>query len=352
MKRLRLIFVLFVLCAVFVPVQRVSALGLSLDSIATWGKFPRFVVNTYRWGDKFFNGYDTTYVKSTGYKFNVKVTADNWTDAYNFILPNDTRITMLSDPSSTIGAYLTYLAVSAGYDVNISKIFGGQPQSRKRLRFGFNCMLFAAEVYLISNDVGTTIKRFGPKGSSNHLDIPFNGINNETWGLDAYYFFDHKRYSEAATFNFSRLQKKSHGSFYTGFSIYKQNLDFDFSLVPEDLQAYIPDTWQDRHYKVETYNYALRLGYGYNWVFAPKWALGVSESPVIGLRKGFVNSDIEKSSLSLYNRMKLSVVWNSGCFFFGAIGKFDVAIVNDKKTTYAGGILSGEAVFGYRFNLW
>lgn len=340
------------LCAVFVPAQRASALNLSLDSIAAWGKFPRFVVNTYRWGDKFFNGYDTTFVKSTGYKFNIKATADNWTDAYNFILPNDTRITMISDPSSTLGVYLTYLAVSAGYDVNISRIFGGQPQSRKRLRFGFNCMLFAAEAYMMSNDVGSTIRRFGPKGASGHLDIPFNGINNETWGIDAYYFFDHKRYSEAASFNFSRVQKRSHGSFYAGVSIYKQNLDFDFSLVPDELQQFIPETWQDRHYRVKTYNYALRLGYGYNWVFRPKWVLGVSESPVIGMRKGFVNSDIEKNSLSLYNRLKLSVVWNSGCLFFGAVGKFDLAIVNDRKTTYAGGILSGEAVFGYRFNLW
>jgi hypothetical protein len=38
--------------------QHAYAISLALDSVATWGKFPRFVVNTYRWGDKFFNGYD------------------------------------------------------------------------------------------------------------------------------------------------------------------------------------------------------------------------------------------------------------------------------------------------------
>ncbi len=48
----------------------------------------------------------------------------------------------------------------------------------------------------------------------------------------------------------------------------------------------------------------------------------------------------------------MSVVWNSGRLFAGATCKFDVAIVNDRETTYAGGVLSGEAVFGYRFNLW
>ena len=330
------------------------ALSFNLDSIAEWGKFPRFVVNTYRWGDKFFNGYDTTFVKSTGYKFNTKLTTESWADGYRFVLPNNKYIYMQSDPSTSAGLYLTYLAVSAGYDVNISKLLGGVDRSRQRFRFGFNCMLFATEFYMIRNDVGTTIKRFGDKHKPMRLNLSFNAINNYTWGVDAYYFFNHKRYSEAASFNFSRIQRKSQGAFYTGFSIYTQKLDFDFKGLPQDLRDQLPENWYDYHYRVNTHNYAVRLGYGYNWVFARHWVLGVSESPVVGVRKGFVNSDIEKVSFSLYNRTNLSVVWNSpdNRFFFGALGKFDVAIVNEEKTTYAGGVLSGEAVFGVRFNLW
>lgn len=334
-----------------VSMSSLPAYGISfnLDSIATWGKFPRFVVNTYRWGDKFFNGYDTTYVRSTGYKFSAKITTESLLDGYSFRLPNKTGIFMRSDPSTSVGVYLTYLAVSAGYDINVSKLFGGADQSRKRLRFGFNCMLFAAEAYLISNNVGTTLKKFGPE---HHLNLPFDAIDNSTWGVDAYYFFNHKRYSEAASFNYSRLQQKSQGAFYTGFSIYSQRLRFDFSGLPEELKTILPSHWNNYIYQVNTHNYALRFGYGYNWVFAPKWVLGVSESPIIGVRKGYVNSDISKVSLSLYNRMKLSVVWNNGPWFAGVTGRFDVAIVNDRETTYAGGVLSGEAVFGIRFNLW
>ncbi|MDE6469201.1 MAG: DUF4421 domain-containing protein, partial [Muribaculaceae bacterium] len=159
-------------------------------------------------------------------------------------------------------------------------------------------------------------------------------------------------YSEAASFNFSRIQKRSQGSFYTGFSIYTQKLDFDFMKAPEEIRNILPEDWPDYHYRVDTHNYALRLGYGYNWVFAPNWVLGVSESPIIGVRKGYVASWQERVSFSMYNRLKLSVVWNSGRWFFGVLGKFDVAIVNDKRTTYAGGFLSGEAVLGYRFNIW
>ncbi len=351
MSVIRRLFTAFALLVAFLAPQQSEAISFALDSIAEWGKFPRFCVNTYRWGDKFFNGYDTTYVRGTGYKFNAKITTDSWLDGYNFRLPDNTQIFMRTDPSTSLGFYLTYLAVSVGYDVNLNKYFGGPDRNRERWRFGFNCMLFAAEAYIVKNNVGATIKKFGME---KNLDLPFNGIDNYTWGIDAYYFFNHKRYSEAATFSYSRVQRRSQGAFYTGFSIYTQKLNFDFSTLPSSLRELLPEHWTDYKYRVNTHNYALRVGYGYNWVFAPKWVLGVSESPIIGIRKGYVNSDIEKVSLSLYNRLKLSVVWNSanGRFFAGGVCKFDVAIVNNQRTTYAGGVLSGEAVFGVRFNIW
>ncbi len=75
MLRCRCVCLLMLLGAVAMP-QRAHALSLSLDSIAQWGKFPRFCVNTYRWGDSFFNGYDSTYVQGSGKRWNVKTRID------------------------------------------------------------------------------------------------------------------------------------------------------------------------------------------------------------------------------------------------------------------------------------
>ena len=33
----------------------------------------------------------------------------------------------------------------------------------------------------------------------------------------------------------------------------------------------------------------------------------------------------------MYNRLKLSLVWNRDRWFFGASGNFNVAVVNEKK---------------------
>lgn len=358
MKGLKRLFAMLIVCAVACcAAPHARSFSFDLDSIAAMGKFPRFVVNTYRWGNEFFNGYDTTYVQGTGYKFSAKITADSWMDGYNFQLPDNKTMLMATEPSTSVGLYVSYLALSAGYDINISKLITGVDRSRQRLRFGFNCMLFSAEAYMSRNDIGTTIRKFGDASAPSRPNYTFNGINNASWGIDAYYFFNHKKYSEAASFNYSRIQKRSQGSFYTGFSIYAQRLDFRFNELPPSYLDQLPETWApDYNYRVKTNNYAVRIGYGYNWVFAKHWVLGISESPIIGVRDGYVTPWIEgksrKVSLSMFNRAKLSVVWNAGRWFGGLVGMADLAIINNHKTTYTGGTFSGEAVIGYRFNLW
>lgn len=326
-----------------------GAVSFNLDSIAEWGKFPRFCVNTYRWGDRFFNSYDSTYVVGTGTKFNVKATTDSWLDAYQFSLPDNQRVEMHSDPSTSVGAYITYLAVSLGYDINVSSLFGGVKDARSRYRFGFDCSLLSVEMYWENNDVGTKIKRFGPY---RHINMDFNGVKVGSWGIDAYYFFNHKKYSQAAAFNFSKIQRKSQGSFYAGLSIYSQNYNFDFSSLPADMLQLLPLHWTNHTYKVKTHNYGFRLGYGYNWVVGRNWIVCGSVSPTVGLKKGFINSDVEKTSFSLFNHVKLSGVWNHGRWFVGIVGKVDMAIVNDRKTMFLGANISLSTAVGWRFNLW
>lgn len=333
-------------------VFQADAMSFALDSIAEWGRFPRFCIGVYRWGDKFFNSYDSSYVEGTGYKFNVKLTTDSWTDYYNFEIPNDKRIRMISDPSTTAGVYLTYLALSAGYNINVSNLISGAKQSRTRFNFGFNCSLFAAEWSYMTNDVGSSIRWFGNRHNGESINLPFRGINISTWNLDTYYFFNHKNYSQAAAFNFSKVQKKSQGSFYAGISIYTQKFNFDFSELPDDMKMQLPSDWPDYRYRVRTHNYAFRLGYGYNWVFARHWNFGVSESPIVGLRKGKVINEREGSSFALNNRFRMSVVWNNRKWFAGAVSYFDIGLIYDKDHTLASGQLCVQFSVGYRFNIW
>lgn len=333
--------------------NRGVALSFSLDSIAEWGKFPRFCVDTYRWGDRFFNGYDTIYVEPTGYKFNAKLKLESWTDYYHPRFENKASMTMMSDPSTSLGFYLTYLAVSVGYDVNISKVFGRDVAARKRWQFGFNCMLFSANLYFIQNDVGTTIKRFQfPDGTAENVNMSFDGINTSEWGLNLYYFFNHKRYSQAAAFNFSRVQTRSGGSFFAGLAFTKQNYQFDFTSLPEEMQRELP-VFDDNRYTLNCHNYAFMGGYGYNWVFRRGWNWGVSVAPMIGWTNGLiVEQEDNGKTFAMFLQAKTGVVWNHRQWFAAGIFSCQANLIGSLKRNMLTSYFTFELSAGFRFNLW
>lgn len=352
MKRL-VIFISGMILLLSAWAPKSYAFSLKLDSVATWGKFPRFCVNVYRWGDKFFNSYDSTYVVGTGKKFNVRLKSESWLDYYMFDLSNGSKIRMVSNPSTSLGASLTYLAVSAGYDVNISNWFNEKEDVRKKLNFGFNCALFAADFSYSNNDVSTKIKKFGPKKENNNLNLLFQGINAESYNLDVYYFFNHKRYSQGASFNFSKFQRRSAGSMIAGVAISLQNVDFDFETLPSELKKYLPDNWPSYHYKLKSNNYTVMVGYGYNWVLGRHWLIAGTIAPAFGFRYGFENYP-EKSryGFSLLGRAKMSVVYNHKDYFIGLIGRGNLNLYADKNYVFANSIMSLDAAMGFRFNLW
>lgn len=330
------------------------ALSFSLDSIAAWGKFPKFCIDVYRWGDGFFNGYDTTYVEGTGYKFNGKVRTETLLDSYQFYLPDDVRMTMHSKPSTTIGAWLTYLAVSGGYDKNVSKLFGNpEIKSREQFSFGFNCSLFTFNMQFLKNTGGVNITRFGPKGTHFSPNIPFNGLKTKSFGFDAFYFFNHKKYSQAAAFNFSRIQIKSQGSWLAGVSFTNQNFDFDFNDLPIYIVDALPETWTDHKYVANTKNIGIKVGYGYNWVFRPGWLIGISEAPTVGLKIGKINNpDKTSTNVAFSNQFRLSVIWNHREWFAGLITELNTALAYDKDSAFQNNTFNISISAGYRFNLW
>ena len=94
----------------------------------------------------------------------------------------------------------------------------------------------------------------------------------------------------------------------------------------------LPATWPDYTYRASNNNYALKVGYGYNWVFAPKWILGVSESPLLGIQTGWIDfPDKKKTSFAFYNNFRLSVVWNNKQWFAGAQCDVNIGLLYDKR---------------------
>lgn len=320
-----------------------QGMSFDLDSIASMGRFPKFCVDTYRWGDRFFNSYDTVYVKGTGYNMNVKIRSNNWFDYNNLYFAPNGNIEMNSPTTNTIGFDVTYMAVSLGYDLNINKLFGGSDRTKSKFNFDFSCALLSASFYSIKNDIGMNITEYDGK---NVDKLKFSGVKTSEWGIEANYFFNNRRYSYAAAFSLSRLQQRSQGSFSLGLSYVNQNYKFDFSQLPDELGFRGPDK-----YSMRGQSFGIKIGYGYNWVPRRNITLGISESIVPALVIGSSVENSRRCSFRLSNRLNVSFVWNHDRWFLGVVGKSDIALIYDNKSALANGLFSTEIKFGWRFRL-
>lgn len=327
----------------------------NLDSIAAWGKFPRFCVRTYRWGDKFFNNFDSLYVKSTGTRFNVKLLNEYWTNSYMFSFPADdnARMILRSDATNSLGLWVSYMAVSLGYNVNLSKIHNPGYKSAQKFNFQFSCALFTAELYSIWNKAPVTLERFYKDGHPTlRPNFHFDGLNSRTFGINVYYYFNNKRYSMAATSNFGKIQRRSQGSPVAAFAWWEQSCRYDFSTIPDEIRLELPDSWRDDPYEASLRNYTLSGGYAYNWVLGRHWTIGVLEAPSIGLRFGRINHAPAHTTFTAFNKFTLSTVYNRGHLFAGIYGIAMTNLLYARKYSIYSSYYSITATVGYRFNLW
>lgn len=292
------------------------------DTAVVWPKFLKFCVNVYNWADEFFNGTDHDYVVGTGKRWKARVVSDNWVDSYAMRLPKNMPVWMLSNVYSNLGAYIQYMAVSYGYTYDLGNLVGNSSTDHKKMEFGFNCARFNADIYYQENTGGSNIRRFGDFNDRRSFSRRFPGLELKTFGIDAVYYFNNRRFSSGAAYNFSKFQKISQGSWLAGFSYCNLRLELDFTELPSDMIPYL--TIPVKNYLIHYDSYALVGGYSYNWVISPKWLYNITVAPSAGITRCYEDSmDGVRLMLSLNIAAKMSLTYNFGNWFVGVIGKMN-----------------------------
>ena len=319
------------------------------DTSVIYPKFIKFCVDVYNWGDRFFNTFDPEYVLGTGKRWKVRLVSDNWLDSYAMRLPSGTSTIMSSDVYANIGAYIQYMAVSVGTSFDIGKLFKKKEPSHKKFEFGFICALFNAELYYHENRGGTNIKKLGDFRAPKHENVHFSGVEMYTLGFDAYYFFNNKRYSQGAAYNFAKYQIKSQGSFLLGVSFTNQKLSFDFNKMPDNLKPLL-DVGHLPTYYFHYNSYCILFGYGYNWVLAPKLLFNASLMPSVGISH-FYDDSLEGDKLlaSLNIAGRVSLTYNLGNYYFGLFGKMKGQWYKNGRHSLFSSIENFSAYVGLRF---
>lgn len=292
------------------------------DPEVRYPKFPKFCLNVYNWGDKTFNSYDTTYVVGTGKNWKLRGNNSNWGQSYVMDFGHKQRIMMSSKVYSDIGGYISFMAVNVGYAASWGTLFRNVKDSRKHFSFNFTCSRFSANYMHYSTNGGVRIHKLGDLDIGHHISIPFDDINHVTTQFHAYYFFNDKKYSQAAAYAYSKYQLKSAGSWIAGINISSQKIAMDFSKLDPEYLKYLPT--DELAFTFHYTDYGLIGGYGYNWVLQPrKWLVNFTIMPSIGLKRSYEDaSEGSKNMISNNISAMFSVVFNHRSLFVSLYGNF------------------------------
>lgn len=310
--------------------------------------YPRFLLfcrDVYRWGDRTFNSYDSTFVVPTGKNWKIMMRTNNWFDSYYGYSVGDTKVAVRSRMTSNIGLQLSFMALSLGYTFDIDD-FLGESTSHK-VEFSFTCARFAIDAHFMRNAGNMTVVRFGDFEGARHIS-GVEGFTRKAYSVVAYYFFNNKRYAQAAPYCFSKYQRKSAGSFIVGLSFDRSDLEIDLSNCSEKAKIYLP--WQVLVGRVLQNDYCILGGYAHNWVLPHNWVLNVTATPYIGLKYSFQQIHDNNPWLFSANfRLKTGAVYNHGNFFLGINGYFDTHAYRAFGNGFHSSIADFSGNVGFRF---
>ena len=223
-----------------------------------------FAYKVYDFYSRAFNNYDTAYVVGIDKDFKVMVKNDNWLDTYGGVIADRSmKIFMNSDVNSSVGLHFSYMGIGYTYMFDLDNVFGGDPTRHSRWDLSFATSRFSFEAYKSRNTGRVTIGRFGDYNNKRYVNRKFYGLAQRTSGFDMYYFFNHRRYSQSAAYGFSKIQRRSAGSFIAGLLVATQNIDVDFTELPQEMRDCLPSG--QLVYKYHHRSYCFLLGYAYNW---------------------------------------------------------------------------------------
>lgn len=318
------------------------------DTTVHYPKFINFCVKVYRWADKAFNSYDPEYVEGTGRRWKVRINSDNWLDSYYINPGKKMSMHMMSDPYYNLGAYLQYMAVSVGYSFDISHLIEKGKPNHNKFEYSFNCARFNLEGHYWENTRGTYIRKFTGFDEGRLIKKFFKGTSLYDFEICGYYFFNNKKFSMGAAYNYSKFQRKSAGSPIIGFGYTNLNISVDLNALPEELYPAltIPADFYRFHYR----SYSIISGYTYNWVIHRNLLFNISAFPGVGLSVTYADNSEGMAKLTALNlRARASLTYNLKDFFICAVAKMDGNWYLSGRNTFFSSVENAQLSIGWRF---
>ena len=304
----------------------------------------------------FFMGCDTNYVIPQKYEFTAQAELSYFHDYYRISsLENGQTNSMVLQSGNplVLGGYVYWSIIGYGHAVNLGDI--GKPQGKTngtghRNSFVLNTARIIEEIYTFKSGKSAKFTNISGVDLSGHSRT-FTGLSSKCVGMDAQYIFNHRRYSWPAAFGENAVQRKSCGSWKLGFSYNHQVIDFDDTALPPHISENIDSTLLFNH--VSYYDYAISIGYGYNWAFRKNCIWAVSVLPSIGYRRSDITEyDFDRDILRRVSTdifFRTSVFWNNTKYFTGLVLDIHTYSYRQRKLSLTNSYGTVKFIIGFNF---
>lgn len=298
----------------------------------TEGTAPR-KKNVFKRFAEAFSAIDTAYVMHNRYNMSFMLQNTNTFESYRMrASEEDQNIHFSSTPAVKFGPYIDWRWLSVGYTFEAFSL--GNRKKTKKTEFAMSlysamlgCDLIfrrTGENFMLRNATG-----FG-EGAEKMKDEHFGGITSKVTGINAYYIFNHRRFSYPAAFSQSNIQRKSCGTWKLGMAFTIHEMDFDYNMLPDEVSKN-PETPISSDLQVDYLKYSdfnISAGYAYNWVFKKNWLMCLSLTPAIGYKHVHYDSSewtanekkphaLHRENFNLDITTRAGLVWHNGHYFWG-----------------------------------
>ena len=253
----------------------------------------RTIRHTGRRIRKVVNNVDTNYISPNRYNLAFMLEHSTWYEHYRLGSKENEcpqSISFAPNMGMKLGIYFGWRWIFLGYTFDIEDLFGKNKNKADKTEMSLNIYSSKFGVDLYYRKTGSDFKLRGSNGFNLATPIDgqdFDGLRSKILGLNAYWIFNHRKFSYPAVYSQSTNQRKSAGSFMAGFSYSRHSIHFDYTQLPIEMKNDLNRNL--RFSKVKYSDYSLGFGYGYNWVFKKNWVANLSLLPGIGFKKAKID---------------------------------------------------------------
>jgi len=281
----------------------------------------------------------------------------NKTSALDLINADKERITLRPNGSTNLGVGFNYRFIGLAVSIGLPRTQSNIEKYGQTTRLDVQISYFGKRIGLDGFLQG--YKGYYMVNPEDYVDWhnPYYPQNQDlqviSFGANAFYIFNHKKFSYKAAYLRTMVQKKSAGSFSSGIFFHSDVVKSDSGLIPQDVNDYI---WADFNLKdFNAFSIGLSAGYQHTFVIKKNFFISLQATPGLGYRRLSVESldhqtgDVNELAWKFLARFSLGYEFKH--FYVGAKGSTIFRTIKYDSYTIDLGTEQLRIIVGKRFDV-